>query len=116
LEAVRGLSDNHWSTVVSTNLSRDKYVYRSVGATLAERSAVDRLVETVTVEPDLIARLRPDGRSVAIASQAFLPLAAWSVAFPELLDARQFEAAVAPFVAAGIDCHGLAPMGRVETR
>src|SRR5699024_2705391 len=78
-------------------------------APLTQRSAVGKLADRTF--QDAKGPVRDMDRASALALRSAISMAAYAVAFPELLE-EQFDLAVAPFVAVGIDCHGLARMGR----
>lgn len=54
------------------------------------------------------------GLLASVGLRVMVPLATTAVAFPDQLDEAQFDVAVAPFVAVGIDCRALSQMGLVQ--
>lgn len=82
-------------------------------APLAERSAVDKASRATYHQ--LKGRFREvGGRLASMSGDLALWQAARAIAFPEKLDEEQFDVAVAPFAAVGIDCRALSQMGLVE--
>ena len=80
---------------------------------LDQRSAVDKASRATYHQ--IKGRLREvGGRLASLSGDLALWRAARAIAFPETVDEEQFDLAVAPFVAVGIDCRALSRMGLVE--
>lgn len=116
--SIRRLSAEKWRTVVEVDAQRQKEGVLEVievlgSAPSAPRSAVEAASDR------LIADIKQDVKAAAgllasVGLRVMVPVAAKAVAFPEKLDEEQFDMAVAPFVAVGIDCRALSQMGLVE--
>ena len=111
------LSDEQWLSVGEA--SRQMISLRAADVTdrqnradLSERSAVEKLLDETF--QSLRVRLREvGGRPLSMRARGALWAGAYAVAFPDLIGAEEFDVAVAPFVAVGIDCGALSRMGRV---
>lgn len=118
LDEVLELSDEQLDTVAARHRGLSKedahdFAARLARVPLTESSAVDKASRATYHQ--IKGRLRAvGGRLASLSGDMALSLVARAVAFPEKLDEEQFDLAVAPFVAVGIDCRALSRMGLVE--
>lgn len=112
------LSDEQWLSVGETSqevssLITTELIARQNKADLSQRSAVDKLLDETF--QSLRGRLREvGGRPLSMNARAALWSGAYAVAFPDLIGDEEFDVAVAPFMAVGVDCRALSRMGLVE--
>lgn len=112
------LSDEQWLDVAKSRRDVSSRITRELTARLhsgdlSERSAVERLLGATF--QSLRGRLREaGGRAASLGARGALWSGAYAVAFPDLVSAEEFDMAVAPFVAVGIDCRALSQMGPFE--
>ncbi len=118
VDEVLQLSDEQWLTVGETSqdvssLITSDLIARQNRADLSQRSAVDKLLDETF--QSLKVRLREvGGRPLSLGARVALWVGAYAVAFPGVISDEEFDVAVAPFVAVGIDCQGLSRLGLVE--
>lgn len=118
LDHVLDLSHEQLSILTATydELDKDEADRLSLSldrALLDQRSAVDKASRGTYHQ--IKGRLRMvGGRIASMSGDLALWQAARAIAFPETVDEEQFDLAVAPFVAVGIDCRALSQMGLVE--
>lgn len=117
-QSIRRLSAEDWRRAVEVDAQGEKEAVLAViellgSAPSAPRSAVeaasDRLIADIKQDVKAAA-----GLLAAVGLKVIVPVAAKAIAFPEKLDEEQFDVAVAPFAAVGIDCRALLQMGLVE--
>ena len=118
LDQVLELSDEQLSAMAKRYMQLDKdtglTLTECLGrAPLAQRSAVDK-VSRETYHQVKGGLRKVGGRLASLSGDLALERAARAVAFPGTVDKEQFDLAVAPFVAVGIDCRALSQMGLVE--
>lgn len=117
-QSIRRLSAEDWRRAVEVDAQGEKEAVLAVievlgSASSAPRSAVEAASDR------LIADIKQDVKAAAgllasVGLKVIVPVAAKAVAFPEKLTEEQFDVAVAPFVAVGIDCRAMSQMGLVE--
>lgn len=118
LGQVLELSDEQLSAMATRHRDLDKDAGRTLTeclgrAPLAQRSAVDKVSRETYHQ--VKGRLRKvGGRLASLSADLALEGAARAIAFPGVVDEEQFDLAVAPFAAVGIDCRALSRMGLVE--
>lgn len=118
VDEVLKLSDEQWLIVgeasreVSSLITRELTAHLHSGD-LSERSAVEKLLNETF--QSLRVRLREvGGRPLSMNAWGALWSGGYAVAFPDRVGAEEFDVAVGPFVAVGIDCRALSQMGLVE--
>lgn len=118
VDEVPQLSDEQWLTVAEARRGLDPRARRELtdqlhSGDLSERSAVEKLLNETF--QSLRVRLREvGGRLLSMGARGALWSGGYAVAFPDRVGGEEFDVAVAPFVAVGIDCGALSQMGRVE--
>lgn len=118
VDEVLRLSDEQWLKVAEARREVDPRVRRELtdqlhSGDLSERSAVEKLLNE-TFQSRRVRLREVGGRPLSMNAREALWSGGYAVAFPDRVGAEEFDLAVAPFAAVGIDCRALSRMGRVE--
>ena len=118
VDEVLELSDEQWLKVAEARREVDPRVRRELtnqlhSGDLSERSAVEKLLNE-TFQSRRVRLREVGGRPLSMNARGALWSGGYAVAFPDRISAEEFDVAVAPFVAVGIDRRALSQMGRVE--
>lgn len=118
VDEVLHLSDEQWLSVGQASremvsLRAPDVTDRQNRADLSQRSAVEKLLDE-TFQSRRVRLREVGGRPLSLGARVALWAGAYAVAFPDLIGDEEFDVAVAPFVAVGIDGRALPQMGRVE--